>query len=73
MEKIKIIDNQVILNFNKQFYSDDAIEMAIRDFSEICEVDETDKGLCLTPKEKTEINLIGLEFYNYVLGVMKNN
>ncbi|MCG2718333.1 MAG: HxsD-like protein [Nanoarchaeota archaeon] len=74
MEKVKInkIKNQVLVNFNEQFYKKGFIDQAILDFNEVCEVDQTEDGLLLRPKGEVNLDILGYEFYNYVLGLMKN-
>jgi hypothetical protein len=72
MEKIKVVNNLVKLSFNKEFYSDKAIEQTISDFSEICDIKKEGNVVVLIPKEELDLNELGHEFYNYVLGIMKN-
>ena len=68
--------NRKIVSFNKKFYSIDAVEEAISDFSEICRasiiVNDDDKIVVeLDPKHELEAPLKE-EFCNYVLGLLKN-
>jgi len=72
MEKIKISKNEVLVSFNKQFYNEESIKQAVLDFKDICDVEEKDKGLLLKPKQSKDLDLLGYEFYNHVLGLMKN-
>jgi len=62
----------VIVDFNEQFYKKEFIKQAITDFKEICEIEKTEEGLLLKPKKELNIDILGYEFYNYVLGLMKN-
>lgn len=74
MEKI-VVDskrNQVKLLFNPSFYQTQFIDKAIEDFSEICHMEKVDDVLLLEPKVDIDIELLGYEFYNYVLCLIKN-
>lgn len=75
MERIKIDleKNEVAISFNKKFYNEKFIDMALKDFSKTCGVEKDRDLILLRPKEKTDINIIGYEFYNYVLGLIKNS
>lgn len=74
MEKIKINEEQntVLVNFNDNFYKKKFVDQAILDFKEACDIEKREEGILLRPKEKLDINVLGYEFYNYVLGLMKN-
>jgi len=72
MEKIKISKNEVLVNFNTQFYNEESIKQAVVDFKGICDAEEKDKGILLKPKKNKDLDLLGYEFYNHVLGLMKN-
>ena len=72
MEKIKISKNEVLVSFNKKFYNEESINQAVLDFKDICDAEEKNQGLSLKPKQNKDINLLGYEFYNHVLGLMKN-
>lgn len=74
MEKIKISKNknEVLVNFNRQFYNEGSIKQAVLDFKDTCDVEEKKEGLLLKPKQNKDIDLLGYEFYNHVLGLMKN-
>ncbi len=75
MEKVRIIKdkNEVILSFNNKFYNKEVIDKAIEDFKQACDVRQEGELIILKPKEKTDLNILGYEFYNYVLGLIKNN
>ena len=74
MEKVKInkAKNEVLVNFNNIFYKKEFIDRAVLDFKEACDITKLDEGLLLKSKEKADIDVLGYEFYNYVLGLIKN-
>ncbi|MBL7056012.1 hypothetical protein ISS07_03825 [Candidatus Woesearchaeota archaeon] len=74
MEKIKIQQekNEVLVSFNEKFYKEDAINQAIADFKQACDIKKNENGLLMKPKGNIDIDTLGYEFYNYVLGLMKN-
>ena len=74
MEKVKInkAKNEVLVNFNEQFYKKEFIDKAILDFKKVCDITRNKEGLLLSPKEEVDIGVIGYEFYNYVLSLIKN-
>jgi hypothetical protein len=74
MEKIKVnlAKNEVVVSFNDRFYPMEFVEKAITDFSGICSIKKIKTGILLKPKEDLDINILGYEFYNYALGLMKN-
>lgn len=74
MEKIKISKkkNEVLVNLNRQFYNEGSIKQAVLDFKDICSVEEKKEKILLKPKQSKDIDLLGYEFYNHVLGLMKN-
>ena len=62
----------VILTFNDNFYSKDLIEKSILDFKEVCDSNFQGEKLILKPKSnEIDINALGYEFYNYLLGLIK--
>lgn len=67
---------EINLTFNKFFYDPSVIRKSIEDFKGVCDASfkEGDKILVtLSPKEKeTDLTTLGYEFFNYVLGFMKN-
>lgn len=74
MDKV-IIDrekNEVILRFNSKFYTKESINQALNDFYSVCTARKEGDAIILAPKEGIDINMMGYEFYNYVLGLMKN-
>lgn len=75
MERIKVNPkkNEVILTFNEKIYRWGAVQQAIEDFKTLCEIKIEKKAIILKPKQKENLEKLGYEFYNYTLGVMKNN
>lgn len=74
MEKVEINKkkNEVIVRFNKNFYTLAHVDQAIKDFSEVCDAKKEENYLILKPKQIEDLDKLGYEFYNYVLGLMKN-
>lgn len=75
MERIKVNKekNEVSLSFNENFYDKKFIDEAIKDFEKVCDVKIDKNIILLKPKEKTDLDTLGFEFYNYVLGLIKNS
>ncbi len=76
MEKIKINreKGEVVLRFNYLFYPPDLVRIAVDDFRRFCDhINLEDHSVVLCPKQKEDLDIIGYEFYNYVLGLIKNN
>ena len=66
-------NNEVVLTFNHNFYSRELIHNAIADFRNICEPHFEEDKLILKPKSSdVRLDILGYEFYNYVLGLMKS-
>lgn len=68
--------NKKIVSFNKKFYSIDAVDEAIADFSEICRarvIENNDDKIVVELDSKQEFDApLKEEFCNYVLGLLKN-
>jgi hypothetical protein len=64
---------EVRLSFNEGFYDPKSITQAITDYLDVCEVSRVEGNLVLKPKDPKDLDIIGYEFYNYVLGLMKNS
>ena len=63
----------VMLTFNDNFYSKDLIEKSILDFKEVCDSNFQGEKLILKPKNnEIDLNTLGYEFYNYLLGLIKS-
>ena len=69
-------DDSVEVRFNPAFYGKGSVEEAAQDFSGICRIDVSDAGkdilVVIRQGEEKDIEKVGLEFSNYVLGLMKN-
>lgn len=63
--------NEVIINFNRKFYSNESISKTMKAFKDVCFCSFNDFSVSLKPKEKLDKKELALEFYNYCLGVMK--
>ena len=80
IDKIKINKrkNEVILNLDTRFYDFNSIRISLAAFGESCNtsVDEDKNGVVrviLSPRsEDMDIDTLGYEFCNYVLGAMQN-
>lgn len=73
--KVNKKEKKVDIVLNKNFYCIEAVKESIEDFKEICDSsvsDEEDIKVSLKPKEDLDIDTLGYEFSNYVLGLMKN-
>ena len=75
MERVKINKkkNEVVLSFNEKFYDKKFINQAVEDFKESCDIKKDKDFIFLKPKKGIELDTLGYEFYNYVLGLIKNN
>ena len=74
---VDLKEDEIIVNFNKKFYNEEAIIEALIDFEDVSEWnigndDEDTMEIKLKPKDKKIISVLGYEFCNYVLGLMKN-
>ena len=68
--------NKVTLRLSKDFYDIDSIKKAIKDFSGACSVTLNDGErfeIVLNSKGGPDIRILGYEFCNYVLALMKNS
>lgn len=70
--KINKEKNEIVLSFNENFYDKKFINKATEDFKDVCDVKKDKDLILLKPKEKIDIDTLGHEFYNYVLGLIKN-
>jgi len=77
MEKMKRVEveeknSTVTLTFNKNLYPQELIEQAISDFKDACEAAFQNEKLVLRPKsDEIKADVLGYEFYNYLLGLIK--
>lgn len=72
---IEIKEKKIKICLNKQFYDLAAVKESLKDFKEVCTGKITEKKhieITLNPKDINFNNIIGYEFCNYVLGLMKN-
>lgn len=68
--------NEIQIVLKKEFYNGNTIREAISDFRDLCssEINESEEDvkILLKPNEKEDLEDLGYEFSNYVLGLMKN-
>jgi len=67
--------NEIRISLNKEFYSVDSVKEAIKKFARITNGKITvkkDIHITLHPKDKKLVGILGYEFSNYVLSIMKN-
>ena len=72
---IEIEENKIKIELNKKFYDLDAVKESLKDFNKVCNGTIANKKvieITLKPKDKSLTNILGYEFCNYVLGLMKN-
>jgi len=69
---VKVNKKSVFVKLNEDIYCTHCIENAIMDFKDVCSFTKTKMGLELKPIEDIELDRLGYEFSNYVLGLMKN-
>ena len=80
MERVEInkTDKEARLSIDTRFYEYDSVLLTAKAFAESCWVyvdgDINSKLMvCLKPKSgEVSLEEVGYEFYNYVLGLMKN-
>jgi len=73
--KVNKQKSKISILLNKKFYNKDTIKQSIEDFKEICDGEMIEgKGflVVLSVDEKELLDVLGYEFCNYVLGLMKN-
>lgn len=70
-------NNQVNIKFSKSFYDSKSLNEALTDYSSVCKHTLSESEgyfeVSLMFATAEDIVLIGNEFCNYVLGVMKNS
>lgn len=69
-------NNEVTIRLNKNFYDIESIKKSVEDFSSLCSAKVNDGDyidIILKSKGNSDINLLGYEFSNYVLALMKSN
>jgi len=74
MERIRVDAqrNEVVLSFNRGIYCMECVGQAVKDFSDCAQIYAGEDTLLLRPKDESSPEALGREFYNYVLGLMKN-
>lgn len=73
MKRVVVENNTVILTFNKNFYPGEIIRQSMADFHDVCDSGFEGEKLVLKPKSnEIDIELLGYEFYNYLLGLIKS-
>ena len=66
-------NNLVVLTFNDNLYPKDLINQSILDFQEVCDSRFEGEKLVLKPKSnEIDMDNLGYEFYNYLLGLLKS-
>ena len=77
MKNIIILDKKIELQFNPKFYQINAIKESCKAFSEILKtrIEEKEQIKVTLYELDNEIDkkTIGLEFFNFCFGLMKNN
>ena len=67
------IRKEVVLTFNDTFYPTNLIKQAMQDFNEVCDSHLEGDNFILSPKnDEVDIDTLGYEFYNYLLGLIKS-
>jgi hypothetical protein len=67
-------EKKAVVKLNKAFYSREAIEETIKDYSEVCSAKIEEKNaflITLEPKEDINLQELCDEFCNYALSMMK--
>lgn len=74
MNQIKINHdgNEVRIRLNEKFYPKDIVDIAIKDYIDICDVFFDEDYIILKPRKEINLDKLGYEFFNYVLGLVKN-
>ncbi len=68
-------ENRITINLSKDFYDIDSVRKCGEDFSGLCSAEIRQNGrlkIVLTQKGDVDIELLGYEFCNYLLALMKN-
>ncbi|MCD6226344.1 MAG: HxsD-like protein [Candidatus Aenigmarchaeota archaeon] len=76
-QAVIVKSNLIEVTLNSEFYPDDILEKAIEDYSKLFDIkiDKTKEKLKIILKPKQEIQdlqIIGYEFVNYLLYLIKN-
>ncbi|MCD6557422.1 MAG: HxsD-like protein [Candidatus Aenigmarchaeota archaeon] len=79
-DDVVVNENKVELTINSDLYPEEVINKAIEEYSEVCEVEDRKNEqihkVILKPKQvvdsKEDLEIIGYEFMNYLLYLIKN-
>ena len=79
-DDVVVNENRVELAINSDLYPEEVIDKAIEEYSEVCEVEDRKNEqihkVILKPKQvvdsKEDLEIIGYEFMNYLLYLIKN-
>lgn len=80
IKKVKMLqinpeEDEVKVSFNKQFYPVEILKETLEDFKGACDgsIEEKERlVVTLKPKDKSHLSVIGYEFCNYALALMKH-
>ena len=68
---VKIEGSKVILEVNPRFYPQHIILSSVDAFKNIADISLNENTIILTPKEPSLKDIIGYEFFNYMLSLRK--
>ena len=72
MEKVQIKGKSVIISLNPRLYNKHAIEQTIKDYGSVCRFEDDNGHITLKDIDPSiDIRIIGYEFCNYALSLMK--
>jgi len=71
MDNIQINASSVQIMLNPEIYNSLIIKQAIKDFSGVADIKQNGK-IIIVPKEKKDIENIGYEFCNYLIGLVQS-
>lgn len=72
---IEVEENKIKIKLNRQFYDLNAVKESLKAFNKVCDgvvVNKKVMEITLKSKNKSLTSILGYEFCNYVLGLMKN-
>jgi len=64
--------NLVNISLNNHLYNNSIINTAMKDFESVCEVKRDNGHIIIIPQNQKDIELLGYEFCNYMLGLINN-
>ncbi len=76
-QSVLVKNNLIEITLNSEFYPDEALEKAIEDYSKLFDIKSEEKEntlkIILKPKQEiSDLQIIGYEFLNYLLYLIKN-